>query len=200
MTRRVYGLVAAVALLLASGCDVPTNDEPVELSGPFSRLDTTTTSSTTSPQVDGREAIVYMLRTEGGTTVLVSIPRRVGSDGGVQENLRNLFSQPPVADDPAEQGLTSAIPAGATLLGAEPSAVDADRLIVDVRGLFGDQGPQGVTLRNALAQIVWTATHPTTGFNEVVFRNDGQPADALVDNLETTGDAVDREDYARSIS
>ena len=35
--------------------------------------------------------------------------------------------------------------------------------------------------------------------SEVVFRNDGQPADALVDDLETTGDAVDRDDYARSI-
>lgn len=200
MSRRISSLLAVLVLLVAAGCDVPTNDQPVELSGPFSRLDTTTTSSTTSPQVDGREAIVYMLRTEGGATVLVSIPRRVGNDGGVQENLRNLFSQPPVPEVPVEQGLTTAIPAGATLLAAEPSAVDGDRLIVDVRGLFGDQGPQGVTLRNALAQIVWTATHPTTGFTEVVFRNDGQPADALVDNLESTGDAVGRDDYARSIS
>jgi len=198
--RRLLALVTALALLAVSGCDVPTNDEPTELSGPFSRLDTTTTSSTTSPQVDGREAIVYMLRAEDGATVLESITRRVDSEGGVQENLRNLFSQPPATDDPAEADLTTAIPAGATLLAAEASAVDADRLIVDVRGLFGDQGPQGVTLRNALAQIVWTATHPTTGFTEVVFRNDGQPADALVDNLETTGDAVSRDDYARSIS
>jgi spore germination protein GerM len=199
VTRRLLVLLAGLALLVVAGCDVPTNDQPVELSGPFSRLDTTTTTSTTSPQVDGREAIVYLLRTEGGATVLVSVPRRVGSDGGVQENLRNLFSQPPAGDGP-ESGLTTAIPAGATLLSAERSAVDGDRLIVDVRGLFGDQGPQGVTLRNALAQIVWTATHPTTGFNEVVFRNDGQPADALVDNLETTGDAVTKQDYARSIT
>jgi len=198
VTRRLLLLLAALCLAGAA-CDVPTNDQPVELSGPFSRLETTTTTSTEVAQVEGREAIVYLLRSQGGTTVLVSVPRRVAVDGGVQENLRNLFSQPPSADLPAEEGLTSAIPSGATLLSAQPSAVDGDRLIVDVRGLFGDQGVQGVQLRNALAQIVWTATHPTTGFNEVVFRNDGQPADALVDDLETTGEAVRREDYARTI-
>ena len=114
--------------------------------------------------------------------------------------MRSLFTQPPSTGDPAEQALATAIPSTATLLSAQRSAVDADRLIVDVRGLFGDQGPQGVTLRNALAQIVWTATHPTTGFTEVMFRNDGQPADALVDDLETTGEPVGRADYSRTVS
>lgn len=196
MTRcRIAALVAA--LLVAASCDVPTNEQPVELSGPFAQLEATTTTSTTSPEAFSRRVIVWLLRSAGDATVLQPVPRNVDINAGIQEVLRNLFTQPPSDERPEEVGLTSAIPSSATLLSAQASDVDPDRLIVDVRGLFGEQGVQGPTLRNALAQIVWTATEPTTGFAEVVFRNDGQPADALVDDLETTSEAVDRSDYLR---
>lgn len=196
--RLAAALTGAVAVLAA--CDVPTNEEPVELSGPFSRLETTTTTSTTtvSPEAS-KEVTVYLLRTEGGATVLQDVPRSVPVDAGVEAVLRSLFT-PPNPEVPAEQNLSTAIPSTARLLSATRSDLEQDRLIVDVRGLFGEQGPQGVTLRNALAQIVWTATDPTTGFNEVVFRNEGQPADALVDDLETTGEPVGRDDYSRRVS
>ena len=199
MSRGLRAVLVGVVLVLAA-CDVPTNDQPVELSGPFSRLETTTTTTSEPEAADGKEVVVYLLRTEAGATVLQTVARRVPADAGVEATLRSLFTQPPSTGDPAEQALTTAIPSTATLLSAQRSAVDADRLIVDVRGLFGDQGPQGVTLRNALAQIVWTATHPTTGFTEVMFRNEGQPADALVDDLETTGEPVGRADYSRTVS
>jgi len=199
MRARTAVLALATVLLVAAGCDVPTNDEPVALSGPFATLETTTTISTTEPQDDARDVVVWVLRTQGGATVLQDVVRRVALDAGIQEVLRALFTQPPGDDRPGEQGLSSAIPSSATLLSAERSAVDEDRLIVDVRGLFGDEGVQGPTLRNALAQIVWTATEATTGYREVVFRNDGQPADALVDELETTGEAVSRDDYQQRV-
>lgn len=198
--RHLTTALAALAVVLA-GCEVPTNDEPVELSGPFSRVETTTTTSTTTvPPEASKEVIVYLLRTEGGATVLQTVPRSVPVDAGVEAVLRSLFTQPPNPELPAEENLSSAIPSTATLLSATPSDLQPERLIVDVRGLFGEQGPEGVTLRNALAQIVWTATHPTTGFNEVVFRNEGQPADALVDDLETTSEPVGRDDYARRVT
>jgi spore germination protein GerM len=198
--RRLAALMAGLALA-AAACDVPTNDEPVALSGPFSQLQTTTTTSTTVvPSAEAKEVIVYLLRTDGGVTALQTVPRSVPVDAGVEATLRTLFTQPPSPDVPAEAELSSAIPPTATLLSAQRSEAAGDRLVVDVRGLFGEQGPQGVELRNALAQIVWTATHPTTGFSEVVFRNEGQPADALVDDLETTSEPVSRSDYSRTIS
>jgi len=186
--------LVAAALLLAAACEVPTNDDPVELSGPFATLETTTTLSPTAPEADARPVPVYVLRAEGGSTVLQAVERSVPVEAGIEAVLRALFTQPP-GDLPGEEDLSSAIPPSATLLSAERSAVAPTRLIVDVRGLF--QGVQGPTLRNALAQIVWTATEEGTGFDEVVFRNDGQPADALVDDLETTSEPVRRRDYAQ---
>lgn len=197
--RRHRAVLALAAAVLLVACDVPTNDHPVELSGPFARLETTTTSTGTS-EAPGttKDAVVYMLRTSDGETVLEPVTRRVDIDAGMQEIISNLFTQPPSPERPAEVGLESAIPASAVLLSAQRSAAVSDRLVVDVRGLFGDQGLQGVRLRNALAQIVWTATVPGTGVSEVVFRSDGQQAAALVDDLQSTTDPVRRRDYAQN--
>lgn len=189
--------VAALVLGLATACAVPTNEEPVELSGsvPFGLLDTTTTTSTPSPESEVKQVIVYLLGTQDGTTILSPVPRSVDVSAGVQEVLANLFSQRPSDERPAEVGLSSAIPESATLLSATPSPNRPERLIVDVRGLFGSI--QGVDLRDALAQIVWTATEGGTGMREVVFRNDGADVQALVDELESTEGAVNRGDYSR---
>lgn len=197
--RRALALVAAAAFAVAA-CEVPTNEEPVALTGPFSRLETTTTSTTAPPEVATKQVIVWMLARDGGATVLRPVPRIVDLGAGVYEILRNLFDQPPSDDRPAEVGLQSAIPSTAELISARPSAGDSDRLVIDVRGLIGSEGLQGVELRNALAQIVWTATEVGAGYREVIFRNDGEPAEVVVDNLEITGDAVSRnQDYARRI-
>lgn len=197
--KRVLALVVAATFALAA-CEVPTNEEPVALTGPFARLETTTTSTTAPPEVATKDVVVWMLERNGGTTVLQPVPRAVDIDAGVYEILRNLFDQPPSDDRPAEVGRQTAIPSTAELLSAEPSAADPERLIVDVRGLIGSEGLQGVELRNALAQIVWTATEVGAGYQEVIFLNDGEPAEVVVDNLEITGDAVTRnEHYARRI-
>lgn len=198
MTRRtILLLLGALLLVVAGACDVPTNDQPVELTGPFAQLETTTTTSTTEPSTDSKNVVVYMLARQDGATTLTPVPRSVDIGAGIQEVLSNLFSQPPSDERPAEVGLQTAIPESAVLLSAQPSAISPDRLIVDVRGLIGSQGIQAGELRNALAQIVWTATEPAFGITEVVFRNDGAEADALVDELESTGDPVDRSDYSR---
>lgn len=199
MTRsRTILLAALVALaaLLAGACSVPTDDDPVELSGSIVP-DTTTSTSTTSPETATREAFVYFLETSDAGTVLRRVPRTVEAGTGLQSVLSNLFTQRPREDVAVEQGLTSAIPDSATLLSAAASEEDPSVVIVDVQGLFGNEGPQGTTLRNALAQIVWTATEgdPTV---QVVFRQDGERRPALVDDLEGTEEPVDRDDYQRS--
>lgn len=195
MTRIRSLALGALGLLLATACAVPTNDDPVELSGSIVP-DTTTSTSTTSPETATREAVVYMLETSDSGTVLRRVPREVEVGSGVQGVLANLFTVRPRPDVPLEVDLNSAIPESATLLSAATDPEDPTLLVVDVRGLFGNEGVQGATLRNALAQIVWTATEgdPTL---RVVFRQDGERRQALVDNLESTDEAVDRDDYQR---
>lgn len=196
MTTRRAILRVVAALALTSACTVPTNDGPVELSGSIVP-ETTTSTSTTAVGTDSRPVVVYMLESTDGTTTLRPLPRSVDLGTGVRGVLANLFTQRPSDDVPGEAGLTSAIPEGAELLSATVDRGDSDRLVVDVRGLFGIEGVQGAQLRDALAQIVWTATEDSSGINEVVFRQDGEPRQALLDNLESTTGPVNRGDYAR---
>jgi spore germination protein GerM len=196
MSRRRVALLAVAAVVVAASCTVPTNDEPVELSGSIVP-DTTTTTSTTSPETATTEVFVYMIEQGDPGTVLRRVLRSVEAGTGLQGRLNNLFTQRPRPEVPAEQDLTSAIPESAELLSAAVDPSDPTLLVVDVRGLFGNAGVQGATLRNALGQIVWTATEGDPDL-EVVFRQDGERRPALVDNLESTEDPVDRDDYQRS--
>lgn len=199
MRRRGLAVVLfTLVALLAAACSVSTNDQPVALGSElFEPLLTTTstTSNTSSPAVTKSED-VYLLRVRNGSTALVAVPRDVDVDAGVQEVLANLFSVRPDAtgeERPDEVGLNSAIPETAQLLGAALSP-GTTTLIVDVRGLFGEGGIQGNDLRDALAQIVWTAT--AVDVNNVLFRNDGNPVPAAIDNGETTDQPVTRGDYS----
>lgn len=193
---RPRDLLAVVALLVAGACTVPTTDEPVELSGSIVP-ETTTSSSTTSPEVETRQVVVYLLSTQDGSTTLTPVPRSVARGSGVQGTLSNLFTQRPSDERSTEVSLITAIPESAELLSASVDPAVANRLVVDVRRLFGVEGIQGADLRDALAQIVWTATEGDSGISEVVFRQDGEARPALVDNLESTADPVDRGDYLR---
>lgn len=188
-------LAAVVLALGATGCSIPEDEGAVELSGsvPFGLLETTTTTATTTPDDASQQVTVYLLETIDGTSRLVGVPRDVAVDAGAQQVLANLFTvRPDAAERPAEAGLSTALPASATLLSATPAADGI--LVVDVRGLFGNEGIQGNELRNALAQVVWTATEDES-VDAVTFRNDGQPVQALVDDGEIAEGPVDRADY-----
>ena len=196
-TRRLASAVlVSLAALVASACTVPVNDEPVELSGSIVP-DTTTSTTTTTPDASSRPVVAWFLSVQDGTTTLRDVPRTIEAGTGVQGVLSNLFNQRPSDERSAERGLISAIPDSAELLSATPSSDDPSLLVVDVRGLFGDAGIQAATLRNALAQIVYTATNPATGISSVIFRQEGEAREALVDDLESTADPVRRADYDR---
>lgn len=195
MRSRVHLAVAVALAVLTAACRVGANDEPVELSGsiPFGLLETTTSTSSSVPEQVTKEVTVYFLDPAEGER-LVAVPRDVDVAADVQAVLRNLFSvRPDGSERPLETGLTSSIPESATLLSAV-FVPDSSRLIVDVRGLFGNEGIQGIDLRNALAQIVWTATD-SPSVTEVVFRNSGVEVQALVDNGEVADGPVNRSDY-----
>lgn len=198
MKRLVAVLVLALSALGA--CAVSTNEEPVELSSDlFEPLlaTTTTTTTTTAPSDVTKPADVYLLRVTDASTSLEAVRREVDIDAGVQEILANLFTVRPDAEGderPAEAGLTSAIPETAELVSATLTP-GTSTLVVDVRGLFGDGGIQGPALRDALAQIVWTAT-VSEDVNNVSFRNDGNAVPAAIDNDETTDEPVNRQEYS----
>ena len=190
------GAIAAVALV--AGCSVPNNEDPVELTGkvPSDLLSTTTSTTTSVPEAVTKQVTMYFLDTSEGSGKLMPVTRSVDVGAGMQEILSNLFTvRPDGSERPDEKGLVSAIPESATLLSAE-MAPDTSKLVVDVRGLFGNEGIQGIDLRNALAQIVWTATEDSK-INEVSFRNNGSQVQALIDDLALAEGSVNRNDYNR---
>lgn len=192
--RSLLCLVLATSVAV-SACTVSTNEEPVAIGDPFGLLEPTTTTSTSTPEAVTKPATVYFLRTTDGTVSLTPVTREVAVAADVQEVLSNLFTvRPDGSERPDENGLTSAIPESAVLLGTSFSTPESGRLIVDVRGLFGNDGIQGNDLRNALAQIVWTATEDVD-VRDVAFRNNGAPVDAIVGNGSSADGPVNRNDY-----
>lgn len=192
--RRVaHSLTALVAVVALAACTIDTNEDPVPLSaGP---LEPTTTTTTIPDGVTTKDISVYFLADSSGRTRLIDVERSVPVGAGIQEKLASLFTVRVDAEGTErenELGLTSAIPDDATLVRAE-LVPGTNRLVVSVRGLFG--AVQGPRLRDALAQIVWTATEDDQ-VSEVTFQNDGGPVPAAIDGGEVVDRAVRRRDYS----
>ena len=197
--RRV-GPALAVVLLVGASCSVSTNDEPVAVNQVFERLvqPTTTTSPTSAPPEDGTRTVsFFFIRSEDGASALEAVDREVEADAGPQQILSSLFADRP-ADNPdvppAERDLVNAIIDTAVLRSATMAPGTEGRLVVDTQGLFGDRGVQGSQLRNALAQIVCTATN-LGSVDEVVFQSEGRPVSAIVGSGDLADGAVDCGDY-----
>ena len=194
LAPRILSCLVAVAFV--AGCSVSTNDEPVAVGGVFDNVvqTTSTTTTTTMPPANTRPTMLYFLREAEGSTELVEIEREIAVGADVEQILSVLFKTQPGDGEGAtaeEEGLTTAFPDTATLLSAsiEPGT---RRLVVNTRGLFG--AVQSERLRNALAQIVWTAT-ADPAVNEVLFQDAGERRQAIAGSGELVEDAVDRGDY-----
>ena len=204
MTRptRLRRIVPALALVLVVGasCSVSTNDEPVAVNQVFDRLvqPTTTTSPTTAPPQDATRTVsFFFIRSTDGASELEAVDREVEVDAGPQQILSNLFADRPANNPdvpPAERNLTNAIPDTAALRSATMSPGEEGRLVVDTEGLFGDRGVVGPQLRNALAQIVCTATN-LGSVDEVAFQSEGRRVSAIVGSGSLADRAVDCSDY-----
>lgn len=187
--RRAAPLLAAAALATAAGCDVSTNDEPVAVEGAFERIvQTTTTTSTTTPEANARTVEVYYLRSTGGATELEAVDREIAADAGVKEALDLLIPR----SAPTEPGLSTAIPDSAVLLGTELQ--EDGTVVVNTQNLFGPTGVQNPQLRNALGQIVCTATG-LPSVEAVQFQNEGERVSASTENSASVDRAVDCDDY-----
>lgn len=195
-TIRLVAAVTIAMVLAVGGCSVSTNDEPQAAGNLFGTFleSTTTTTPTSTPEAAGKTEPLYFLETTEGATRLKFAERTFEMDADIEDVLASLFTVLPDtegAERPEERGLTSAIPETAVLQEATLSA-DSTVLIIDVSGLFGSI--DGTNLRNALAQIVWTATEPQE-IRSVLFRRNGEPFTAIVGNGGEVERAVDRRDY-----
>lgn len=195
MSPRAIRRLMMTALLVSSAtaCTISTHDDPVPLSGGL--LEPTTTTTSLPDTSTTKEVSVYFLADSSGATRLIDVQRSVPVDAGIQEKLASLFTvrvDTEGKERENEVGLTSAIPDDATLVSAN-LVPGTNRLVVSVRGLFGSvQGPR---LRDALAQIVWTATEDDR-VREVTFQNDGGPVPASIDGGEVVDRPVRRTDYS----
>jgi spore germination protein GerM len=196
--KRLIGPLITVLMALAlatASCSVSTNEEPVAAGDVFGEFEQpTTTTSSTVPEGSDKTALVYFLEADGSTTVQ-AVRRTYEQEAGIEEVLADLFETPPAEEETGQEGdpaLTTAIPETATLRSAEPARRDARELVVDATGLFGSI--DGSQLRNALAQIVYTAT-ARPGVSSVSFTSDGETRSPIVGDGTTVERPVEREDY-----
>jgi spore germination protein GerM len=184
----VLTLVAGLA-----GCGLTANrhpqviaadDLPAELRNPSASSSTTLAQSPATTSV----AIYYLVQTDN-LTRLVGVQREVKDRTRPRDRIVALLTPPTPAEQAA--GLLTSIPTGTVLLDTKLSK-DGQELTLDLsRSPFDIQGEE---LRNAFAQLVWTAT-ALPGVQQVRFLVAGKEFRVPdEDGIEQPG-AVSRKDY-----
>jgi spore germination protein GerM len=186
-------LLVAVAVALLAACGLSENAKPQVIDAsevPRELLAVSPSSSTTlaaSPST--ASATVYFLRVTDGVTHLVPVQREVADATRPGDRLIALLGAPTAEEGAA--GVISSIPSDTVLLDTDLDDTTQELTIELSRSLFDVQGEE---LRNAFAQLVWTATE-LTGIRRVRFVVDGQEYRAPDEaGIEQPG-AVTRSDY-----
>jgi spore germination protein GerM len=177
----------------AAGCGLSANDQPRVIAAddlPPDLAEPTTSSTSLGTQSPTTTPVtIYYLVQQDGVTRLHGVTRDVEDASRPRDRLAALLA-PPTPDEQAA-GILTSIPADTILVNSQLVEAD-DELIVDLsRSLFDVQGQE---LRNAFAQLVWTATE-LEGVRRVRFLVDGEEFRAPdEDGIEQPG-AVARSDY-----
>lgn len=170
-----FGLVALSGLLVTSGCGIPRDSEPRQVS-----VDTDLLGPTSSASVPSGNADVSVYFPVEGEK-LMRVGRKAENDSDPEFPLRHLLIGPTTEE--REDKLSTSIPSGTELLGTER---EDDKLIINLNK--GIDSIQGKNLITAFAQLVFTAT--SVKGEQVVrvqFRVEGEDRLALTDDgpLET---------------
>jgi spore germination protein GerM len=191
-------LSAVVAMVLAAGCGVSTNDKPEPISG--ENLDEVLANGSpgatlpVNPQ-DTVPVTIWLLKSDPDAGPrLTDVPRRAPLNGADPVDptlwLETLLGQTPTEAENA-QGFSTAIPLDAHLTDTpiRSGSVLVVSLSTDFYSLRGDTG------RAALGQLVYTATE-IPGITAVSFEVEGDPVPVLDGNGESVDDRpVRRADY-----
>lgn len=191
--KHVMAVVGLVVALAACGLEENTNPQVIEAGEVPSDLLAANPSSSTTLAASPRTAsvTVYLVSIIDGATRLVPVPREVDADGAARagDRLIALLAAPTAAELAA--GVITSIPSDTVLLDTDLDESTQELTIELSRSLFDVQGEE---LRNAFAQLVWTATE-LDGVRRVRFVVDGEvyrtPDEA---GIEQPG-AVSRLDY-----
>jgi spore germination protein GerM len=159
-TRAIRGRAVAALLALAvvvGGCGLSANREPRVIAAddiPTELRDPSLSSSTTLAGSPATTAVtVYLLTQQAAVTRLVGVPREVKDSTRPRDHLAALLVPPTPAEQ--AQGLLTSIPADTVLIDTKLDDTTGELTIDLSRSLFDIQGQE---LRNAFAQLVWTAT------------------------------------------
>ena len=144
-----------MVLALLAGCGLSAERKPSVIAAkdlPADLLDPNASTSTTLKQSPTTASVlVYFLVQAGTTTRLAAVHREVKDARRPRDRLMALLV-PPTTEEQGH-GLLTSIPAATVLL--DSKLTDGELVINLSRSLFDIQGQE---LRNAFAQLVWTAT------------------------------------------
>ena len=192
---RPFALALAVVIGIAAGCSLPTDDSAQVIAqadlAPSLQQVTTTSTTTTIPQVEARDFAYFLLANKPDSDQLEvqQVPSQVV--------YTSLFE----AVEPMEiEGFRESI-------GADPSLIN-NVSQYDIADIVVDDGTATVFLRslgeapgnrvqlNVAAQLVWTLTGDDS-VERVLFNIDGEPALIPTTNADnsTTADPVTTDDY-----
>lgn len=185
MMRRL--LTLALAAVVVSSCALSTDAEPRDILDVDEPTLVNTTGAVT-PQ-PGAGSTVYFLGPSGTSShsPLVAVGRQAKTDPSA---LLTILFEGPTAKEQASLGVRTAIPAGSTLLSAEPSPQGT--LTVDLSGEFLSNA--GDVLLDAVAQVVFTASQ-LPGVRRVRLLVNGEPQDWPTGSGTTTRDPLSVYDF-----
>ncbi len=159
-------LLAAGTVIALAGCGSDSSSPGTSTTSTSTAQSTTT--ATTTIVTAATSARAYFVRAEKVAPVRRSVEAATPARGALESLLAA-----PTAEDVAA-GLSSAIPAGTTLLGLDIAAGVAT---ADLSGQFGSGGGS-LSMQERVAQVVYTLTQfPTV--QKVAFRMDGAPVTML---------------------
>lgn len=178
--RGLFALLVSSLLVALGGCGLSGDAQPRDIAG-------LVVSPTTTAVGGGGEsgARVFLL----GPQHLAEVERQVVSPTSAVDVLSALLAGP--SSDESARGLRTAIPSGTKLQDAHVERSTA-RVEIDLSREF--LAVQGVEQRNAVAQLVYTATS-IPGVDSVLFHIEGRPVQVPVDDGSLTSEPLTRYDY-----
>jgi hypothetical protein len=188
---------AAIAVLGAAGCGLAEDDRPEVLAAdnvPHGLLDPEPpTTTTTAPLSAASPVRVFFVEQQDETIKLRPVERLVSDPTDVEDRLQVLLDEPPLPAHTGEEGLSSSIPPGTSLLAVEVDHAAREATVDLSREFFGSQG---TGQRAAFAQITCTAEQ-VDGVTQVRFKVEGEPiAPVIADSTQKDGPVSCLRDYA----
>ena len=179
-------LLAAAALLVATGCSVPEDGRPRAVD--YSRLPAELAAPTASPEptpLITQEVLIYLI---DENNLLSPVARDVASPARPTAVLEALFSAP--NEEESDQALSTALPADVEVVSVDVD-LSNDLVVVALESEVFEERLEGENRQLAVAQLVFTATENTSSTRFSLLLNDNPvplPTDSGESDVPVTRD------------